>query len=152
MHDSVYAWVKSIAPTLESPTLEVGSTNVNGTVRGLFAGDYVGIDIVAGPGVDRVYDGNRIPFDTATFATVLCLEVLEHALRPWKVCAEIARVLRPGGTALVSARGNGFPLHHEPDRWRFMGGTIPGLFPGCETTEIADPQPEHPGWLVTVRR
>ena len=49
--------VISLGLPIES-VLEVGSYDVNGSVRGLInAKDYLGIDLVEGPGVDLVYDG-----------------------------------------------------------------------------------------------
>lgn len=38
-------------------TLEVGSLNVNGTVRDLFTGVYLGVDMRDGPGVDTASPG-----------------------------------------------------------------------------------------------
>ncbi len=41
-------------------------------------------------------------FAENSFEHVLCSEVLEHCLNPEKVFASIARVLKPGGTALIT--------------------------------------------------
>jgi len=86
--------------------LEIGSLNVNGTPRGLCDGcaEYVGIDRVAGPGVDLVcdaadYDGGR------GFDVVLCCEVLEHAPMPELVIACAWRALRPWGRLVLTAAG-----------------------------------------------
>jgi hypothetical protein len=41
--------------------LEVGSLNINGTVRDFFdAKEYVGVDLIEGPGVDRVCAGQDL--------------------------------------------------------------------------------------------
>jgi 2-polyprenyl-6-hydroxyphenyl methylase / 3-demethylubiquinone-9 3-methyltransferase len=38
-----------------------------------------------------------LPFETATFDVVVCVDVLEHVADPQRAVAEISRVLRPGG-------------------------------------------------------
>lgn len=153
MHPSVLEWVEAHVDLVVAPVLEVGSYNVNGSVRHLCPVPYTGIDVVDGPGVDVVYDGGRIPYGDRAFPTVICTEVFEHAHRPWLLAAEIVRVLGAGGTAFVSARGNGFAFHNPPDRWRYMPGTLAELFTdlGCSAVEEPDPYPDHPGALVIVR-
>ncbi|MDY0059523.1 MAG: methyltransferase domain-containing protein [Myxococcota bacterium] len=47
-------------------------------------------------------DAEGLPLRDGTFDRVLCSEVLEHTLHPGVVLAEIARVLRVGGRAVVS--------------------------------------------------
>lgn len=130
MHDSTRLFVQRYVRRHQlagGNVLEVGSLNVNGTVRGLFAGgSYLGVDIVDGPGVDRVVNAHQLvdelgPSDPGGgFDLVLCLEMLEHDDAPWLTMAQLGACVRPGGHLLVSARGNGFPEHNRPDRWRFM--------------------------------
>jgi SAM-dependent methyltransferase len=82
--------------------LEVGSRIVNGTVRSLFTGcEYVGIDVVAGDGVDVVADGAH--YESELFDCVVCTEVLEHAENAAGICENVSRLLRPGGYFLVTA-------------------------------------------------
>jgi SAM-dependent methyltransferase len=47
-------------------------------------------------------DGLALPFDDATFDRVICSEVLEHLHDDRTAMAELARVLRPGGTMAVT--------------------------------------------------
>jgi SAM-dependent methyltransferase len=47
--------------------------------------------------------GEALPFAEASFDIVVCLDVLEHAESLERTLAEIARVLRPGGQAIVTA-------------------------------------------------
>jgi len=47
-------------------------------------------------------DGLRLPFADATFDRVICSEVLEHLHDDRSAMAELARVLRPGGTMAVT--------------------------------------------------
>mgnify|MGYP001809873505 FL=1 len=87
-----------------------------------------------GEGVDAVVDmtadfervssalGNRV------FGAILCMSVLEHCTEPFRLCANISRLLRPGGVLLVSApfawRVHGYPS----DYWRFTPDGIRALF------------------------
>jgi SAM-dependent methyltransferase len=56
------------------------------------------------PGVDiRCADVDHLPFEASTFDYVICLEVLRYLSDPSPAIREIGRVLRPGGSALVTA-------------------------------------------------
>jgi ubiquinone/menaquinone biosynthesis C-methylase UbiE len=46
--------------------------------------------------------GEQLPFPDTSFDTVVCWDVIEHVQDPKRVLAEVARVLRPGGTALIT--------------------------------------------------
>lgn len=159
MHESVREFIAREAPYLQAPVLEVGSLDVNGTVRDLFPHPSLawGVDIVAGPGVDQVIDGTTLPLRDAPdqeprWGAVVACEVFEHVADPVRMADEIVRVLRPGGRVLVTARGVGFAYHNPPDRWRFMPGALAELFDrlGCRSMEWPDPQ--APGWFVRAEK
>ncbi len=46
--------------------------------------------------------GETLPLPDASFDAVVCWDVIEHVQSPDRVLCEIARVLRPGGVALVT--------------------------------------------------
>lgn len=72
--------------------------------------------------VDLVSDAASIPLPDASIDVVLCTEVLEHVAEPIRVIGEFARILRPGGRALLTAPlGSG--IHQEP--FHFYGGFTP---------------------------
>lgn len=128
MHVSVVQWVGAQViqwGLIKAPSvLEVGALNVNGSCRDFFQGSYVGVDLEEGPGVDVIMDGEALDFQNESFDIVLSTEMLEHCYHPWKVVSEMARVLRPGGFLLLTARGfdarGAFALHNYPDDlWRF---------------------------------
>ncbi len=125
MHDSVLKWaaetVVDLGLTEVTPVLEVGSYDVNGSVRPLFADQagYVGVDVVPGPGVDRVIVPPYLPWGDGTFAVVVSTEMLEHTEFPVPVLADMVRVLRPGGALLLTTRSPGFEFHNPPDYHRF---------------------------------
>lgn len=56
----------------------------------------------AGKRIDVLYDGLRFPFADGSFDAVLCNQVLEHVFVPERFLREIARVLAPGGTLVLS--------------------------------------------------
>lgn len=97
---------------VEGPLLEIGSLDVNGSVRRHFprACPYVGIDLAPGPGVDVVASGHDFGRD-ASFATVITTECLEHD-RGWRTTlANIERVLRPGGALVLTCATTGRHEH-----------------------------------------
>ena len=160
MHRSVMQWVAFEAEErglLDKDVLEVGSYNVNGTVRPFFSeGSYVGVDMRKGPGVDVVAVANALPFRPASFDVVLCLEMLEHDPQPWDSFPEMARVLKYGGTMLLSTRGIGFPLHDHPsDYWRFTQDGIKQLAYVAQLNVVSikdDPLPGHPGVMAVMTK
>lgn len=157
MHGSVMAWVGAKVAEhglAGRSTLEVGSLDVNGSVRGLFAGAYVGLDMRDGPGVDIVGTADALPFGDATFDVVISTEMLEHDPAPWLSLAEMGRVLQPGGHLLLTTRGNGFGLHREPhDFWRFMPDAMPRLAELASCTPVAlATDPEVPGIFIHAVR
>lgn len=92
---------------LPDPVVEFGSMQVEPDqptdLRPLFAGrDFTGTDFRAGPGVDRVEDLRALTLADDSVGTAICLETLEHCEDPLQACRELARVVRPGGVALVS--------------------------------------------------
>ncbi len=82
-----------------------------------FHGAVCGIDISSGmlgsarrrlDGYERVTlfqgDADRLPFPTASFDAVACLEVMEFTRCPKRTLDELMRVLRPGGVLLLTNR------------------------------------------------
>jgi SAM-dependent methyltransferase len=72
--------------------------------------------------MDYVSDVTAIPVPDSSFDAILCTEVLEHVPEPIAAVAEMARILKPGGTMLLTAPlASG--LHQEP--YHFYGGYTP---------------------------
>ncbi len=46
--------------------------------------------------------GEQLPFNSDQFDAVIAKDVLEHLRQPWVLLQEVHRVLKPGGTLLVS--------------------------------------------------
>jgi SAM-dependent methyltransferase len=69
--------------------------------------DYVGLDIdtevARKRGVaDHFYNGDIFPFETSSFDSVLCNQVLEHVFNPDDFLNEVNRVLKPSGKLLLT--------------------------------------------------
>jgi SAM-dependent methyltransferase len=71
------------------------------------------------PKADAFADGAAVPFRAGIADCVLSTQVIEHVPRPWDVFAESARLLRPGGSLIVTAPQAQW-LHEEPhDYYRY---------------------------------
>lgn len=126
MHTAAYHFVRSARATYRRAglVLEIGSRNINGTIRDHFIGEpYVGIDLAAGPGVDVVADGTAFA-PPAPPATIVCCEVFEHTADAPAICAHVYALLQPDGVFIVTAAGFGRAPHSAVDG----GGLRPGEF------------------------
>lgn len=63
--------------------------------------------------IDYVCEITKIPVPDNSLDAILCTEVLEHVPDPMAVLQEFARLLKPGGTLLLTAP-HGSHLHMEP--------------------------------------
>jgi SAM-dependent methyltransferase len=110
----------------------------------IFAGrvdQYIGVDRPVDPNqarADVVADAACLPVASASVDAVLATELMEHLPCPDAFLAEVARVLRSGGTAIVSVPFLE-PLHEEPrDFFRFTPHSLRLLFKrhGFEVTHL----------------
>lgn len=159
MHASVMRWVKERVEghrLAAGDVIDVGSYDVNGTVRDLFTGTYTGVDLRDGPNVNRVVGAHGLVemFGERSFDTVVCCEMLEHDPGFWISMEQMGRILRPGGRLLLTARGIGFPLHEYPDDlWRFtvQAGERLADLADLEQVEVSE-DPDSPGIFLTGER
>ncbi len=100
-----------------------------------------------GPDADvRVADVAALPFDDASFDVVVSTLSMHHWADKGAGLAEVARVLRPGGTALIYDLGGAFvPLHG--------GGYHPVDHVEGSALEIVDERPwRWPGPIALAHR
>jgi SAM-dependent methyltransferase len=123
-------WVAAEAKKIPagSKVLDVGAGA--GPYRELFAHcEYRAQDFGREPGsvgrytvLDYTSDILSIPAPDGAFDAILCTEVLEHVPEPAAALREMGRLLRAGGTLLMTAP-LGSLLHQEP--FHFYGGFTP---------------------------
>ncbi len=112
--------------------LDIGSQDVNGTYKALFAEKnwhYCGLDICPGPNVDIVvrdiYHWKEIRSNS--FDVVISGQAFEHIEYFWLTMREIARVLKYDGLCCLIAPSSG-PEHRYPvDCWRFFPDGLSAL-------------------------
>ena len=92
--------------------LEIGSLDINGSVRSFFAGTkYTGVDVAAGPGVDEVCQGQLVGHPSGSFDVVISCECMEHNPFWVETIANIFRLAKPGGLIIVSCATTGRAEH-----------------------------------------
>jgi SAM-dependent methyltransferase len=164
MHDTAALTGRTFFKCYAKPgdrILDVGSMDVNGTLRAYAPADskYLGIDLAPGPGVDvALLPSERYhwPFGSE-FDLVVSTSCLEHDPAFWVTISEMARVTKPGGFVYVSAPQNG-PYHGYPgDCWRFFADSAAALARWTELSgyplvliESFEMQPINDKWVDQV--
>ena len=97
---------------------------------------YLAIDIEITPLVDVIARGEKIPVASSVFDLVICTQVLEYIPNPALLIAEIHRILKPGGSLLLSAPAMGIQ-DAEEDWWRFFPGSLRTLMSAFGEVQIA---------------
>lgn len=123
MHVGNVQWLRDLDgryATSGARLLELGSLNVNGTARShIEAREWVGIDIVAGGGVDIVCPAKETTFAEESFDIILCTSMLEHDPDWRESLTHNLPWLAPGGLLFLSwgAEGN---TRHDPEPWAMV--------------------------------
>lgn len=144
MPSSTYSASKEFEGSYVRPkagrTLIVGSYVTPGKEdrRALYP-DVLGVDMRAGPGVDRVVNlEHSLIYENQTdrFDHVECISVLEHSERPWLLAANIERLMNPGSTFYLSVPFVWRPHNYPGDYFRFTADGVRLLFPGIKWTDL----------------
>lgn len=100
---------------------------------------YTGLDVTPACGADLlVAPAAPWPLPDDRFDTALCSQMLEHAADAALTAAELYRVLKPGGTAVVSAPFI-FNRHGGADDYRrFTAAGLRNLFPRAEVLTLEE--------------
>ena len=88
--------------------LEIGSLDINGSIRQFFDGGlYTGLDVAPGRGVDIVCPGQDFDAPADSFDTVISCEAMEHNPH-WKATMlNMIRMCRPGGLVVMTCATTG---------------------------------------------
>lgn len=138
MHVQVYEWMARQAGSLDPDrVLEIGSLDINGSIRPLFAtaSHYHGVDLVPGPGVDEVADAAEWS-PPSTYDVVVCAEVLEHAPKWDRVMETMWSALEPGGVLLMTCAGDGRAPHSAVDGLDVRDGEHYGNVPAAGVLDL----------------
>jgi SAM-dependent methyltransferase len=105
--------------------LEIGSYDVNGSVRSRFslAGDYVGVDLTPGPSVDHVGFGHEYDEPDGSFDLSISGSCFEHDPHWQDTLTNMVRLTKPGGVVAATFSSRGFPEHGTR---RTMASDSPG--------------------------
>jgi SAM-dependent methyltransferase len=90
----------------DAHVIDVGSCDVNGTYRELFAGKYVGADVRPGPNVDVII-GSSEWRDMPEADAVISGQAIEHAADPQEFLETIYSKVKPGGMVCIIAPSAG---------------------------------------------
>lgn len=126
MHDTAYRIgglvMDTYLPSVSARILEIGAQNVNGSLRDHSPrnAEYIGLDVVAGEGVDVVVNGaGDWNVSDAYFDLVMASSVFEHDKAFWRTFIEMCKKVKPGGHIYISAPSNGLVHRFPKDYWRF---------------------------------
>jgi SAM-dependent methyltransferase len=130
-HPKQLCYFKTLAKHLtddytNTKILEIGSYNVNGTIRDFFIGsDYIGTDLTEGPCVDFVSDGHLIDHDDDTYDLTVSCESFEHNPYWLETFRNMYRMTKDGGIVAFTCATRG-RLEHGTRR------TSPESSPGTQ--------------------
>lgn len=107
MHNEIYTFISGVKNAYpeyfyKKDVLEVGSLDINGSIRELFTlCNYIGLDVGEGKGVDVVCPIHKY-YKTEEFDVVISTEMLEHD-KYWKDSLwSMYANLRPGGILILT--------------------------------------------------
>ncbi len=117
-----HAYASSFSSQDKLKIVEIGSQDVNGSLRDVAPPgcEYVGVDFVAGKGVDVILsDPYSLPFENDSADMVLSSSCFEHSEMFWVVYLETLRILKPKGLLYLNVPSNGAFHRYPVDCWRF---------------------------------
>jgi SAM-dependent methyltransferase len=92
--------------------VEIGSLNINGTVRIFFDNCYyVGLDVAEGKDVDVICEGQKFDAPTESFDVAISCECFEHNPEWVDTFKNMYRLVRPGGMIIMTCATTGRAEH-----------------------------------------
>lgn len=167
MHESSFREMTKFADKLPRTPLriaDVGSLDLNGTYRSIFASvpqwNYVGMDLVAGPNVDIVLEGEEdwSNVEASSFDVVVSGQTLEHTRKPWLFARQLARLAKKGALLCVIAPYQWVYHPHPVDCWRVFPDGMRALLEDAGLTVLEtyraenSPNPDCKGDTVGIAR
>ena len=124
----LYSFIKSESNDIQGKILDIGCGEK--PYAHLFScTEYIGIDIETTEKyhekhkTDLFYNGVDLPFENNSFDSIVCFEVLEHVFEPEKMIHEMFRVLKPGGSILLTTPfiWNEHEIPYDYGRYSYFG-------------------------------
>lgn len=132
MHESIKEFAKLHKSRISGNVLEVGSLNVNGSIREVLP-ITVGCDMREGPDVDLVCKAEDLGnhYAANTFDAVVSCDALEH-IKHWRwAMTAMWEALKPDGVFLLTMANPKKGRHAYPDDyWRMPMPTFLSMFAG----------------------
>lgn len=117
-HHEQHVFVQSVKNAFpdffsNSKVLEIGSLDINGSVRQFFKNSalYIGVDVGEGPGVDVVCEGQKYNAPNNFFDCAISAECFEHNPYWRETFANMARLVRAEGLVVMTCATTGRPEH-----------------------------------------
>lgn len=147
--DLVLADLRRVLATTEGTLLDLGGSRDERHHASYAPDPYRGRWVVANFDLttrpDVAADAHRLPFRDGVFDVVVLAEILEHLTRPEAAVAEVRRVLRPGGRAVVTVPF-AYRVHADPDDYQRL--TPSGLRRLFAEFEVESCEPQGGPWTV----
>lgn len=147
---------------LPEPIIEIGarrhpSQDKMANLRDLFPGRaYIGCDMEAGPGVDRIENLEKLTFKNGEVGTFILCDTLEHVRDLGRAMMELQRCMHSEHGVLIATSVMLFPVHGFPnDYWRFTPEGFRDLARGFRwvyTFYGGDPSFPHTVAFIASRR
>lgn len=100
--------------------VDVGSQDVNGSLREVCPFEYIGLDFEQAKGVDIVLtDPYSFPLEDESTDIIITSSTFEHSEMFWLVFLEMLRILKPHGLIYINAPSGGDFHRYPVDCWRF---------------------------------
>lgn len=124
--------IKEIFPKLNGVILDIGSKNRSYDF--LFKEKPIAIDLIENKEMDVLKgDINNLNFESESFQSVVCLEVLEYISTPKKAVDEIYRILKTDGEVVLSTP---FMLKVHNDKMRYTEECLIEIFSNFKSCKI----------------
>ena len=128
-HPKQLQFVKTVASLLTSDyqskkVLEIGSYDVTGSICQFFPhAHYTGVDLIDGPSVDLICEGDKIPHEDNTYDITISCECFEHNPAWAETFKNMHRMTKDGGLVIFTCATTG---RHEHGTTRSSPKSSPG--------------------------
>ena len=119
---------------------EVGSQDINGSVRTLFPGsaEYVGVDLGPAKCVDWVIPGELVELSNGWADIVISTECFEHCKNWDRVFLNMVRILGPGGLFIFTSAGTGRAAHGTIDSDQYSSPFTTSYYKNLDVDQVVE--------------